>query len=854
MADDTVPGDTDAHAKGEYFFLDMGREQYGECTVVRFGKKCVLIDGAHYGDIDGQDESASVPEQLAEIFGKEAPFHFDLVVVTHCHADHIGCLPQLVQEGIVTADWALITHPELGFGRSADPDDTHADLADPRAAALAALLREEDMTFLSDAALERFADAVKGVEARYIEFIDALTEKGTTVIEYEGEPLPEDLVKQLKPTGIRLLGPSTKQLLLCTEQIGRTNKDAADAVKDVLANDPEIDEIGLYRRLLQQLDDSADGGYGRGAAMNCQSITFAFGPPEERVLLAGDMQFADPDVRGVDVEMDALRQIVRDAGPYVMFKTTHHTSHNGVDVSVLKELGNPALIVHSGGWNDPKHPDPSTLETLKSRRAKIKFARTDRNGMICVRPHMPVDKAIAYADGKLNDFSDNARDVAPPPAGGIVTIAPTLPGSVLPPPAPQQPSLSTPQIVIINLPPGPVDMSVAGVEIAVRTPGQLASVLGPRSGPADPQGMPVLASGRTTLPPLLFVTNSDALRASIGQKGAGTALAMIGGPHELLDFKGTAQATADQVRTKLGGGRYAGVVILGGYDVVPSHIVDVLDPSVRQALGSAVYDDHDHYYVWSDELYTDSDGDLSGEFPVSRIPDGKDASLLIRGLSSRGIEGKDSFGIRNIRRPFAEKVWSDSGPGQLEVSETFTSGLLQGRSLTGGYHYHMLHGSDVDGTEFTGEYLSRRGGSPVAFNVASVPRPFGGVVFSGCCWGALPVDRKAKDAALTGVRGRTASESIALSYLDAGANAFVGCTGSHYSGPDTTPALNYAMDFHKAFWALIRGSDASAAKALHEARLQFGKQIVQKSATLDEIDLARRLKNRSQFTCLGLGW
>src|SRR5512134_1956583 len=81
--------------------LDMGPEKYGDCVLSLLGGKAILIDGAHPGDIRGRDGFPSIPDQLAKLLGPP-PFQLDLLVVSHAHSDHVGCLPEMVDRGLLT--------------------------------------------------------------------------------------------------------------------------------------------------------------------------------------------------------------------------------------------------------------------------------------------------------------------------------------------------------------------------------------------------------------------------------------------------------------------------------------------------------------------------------------------------------------------------------------------------------------------------------------------------------------------------------------------------------------------------------------------------------------------------------
>lgn len=83
----------DAPAEMRVHLLDIGRSaghQYGDCILSQFGDASVLIDGGHRGD-----EQLILP-QLRRLLGQTSPVRVSLVVVTHPHDDHIGCLPGLI--------------------------------------------------------------------------------------------------------------------------------------------------------------------------------------------------------------------------------------------------------------------------------------------------------------------------------------------------------------------------------------------------------------------------------------------------------------------------------------------------------------------------------------------------------------------------------------------------------------------------------------------------------------------------------------------------------------------------------------------------------------------------------------
>jgi hypothetical protein len=299
-----------------------------------------------------------------------------------------------------------------------------------------------------------------------------------------------------------------------------------------------------------------------------------------------------------------------------------------------------------------------------------------------------------------------------------------------------------------------------------------------------------------------------------------------------------------------------GIVIIGGYDVIPSAQLNVVSDSLRQRIEDEADTDEldtesDDFIIWSDDIYGDVDNDFLPELPVSRIPDGKTASLVLSALRSSSFAVQDKFGIRNINRPFAINVFDGipaNGKKRLEVSETCTPQLVP-RDEVSGAVYFMLHGYADDATRFAGE---KDIDSFEAFDIYNVPKSAPGtVVFCGCCYGALialpKADRKEPDITL---RSRTPEQSIALAFLLSGANAFVGCTAAHYS--PVRPEDNFmGKPMHTSFWQQIE-QGMPPALALFNAKKEYAAEIPH--GLTRAILQAMEIKTLHQFTCLGLGW
>jgi hypothetical protein len=658
---------TSAVRGGQYYLLDMGSEQYGDCVLCVFGDKTVLIDAGHPSDFDGQEGYDSIPNQIAGILGIEPPFDLTLLVVTHAHNDHIGCLPKMIDAGMIKPKFALVADPDLGFPpgyRDAiggvDALDDVTAVAVQRAVAA---LSEEDHSFLSDAALESFLDATTTLGIRYRSMLAKLARGGAKIFKW-GVADPTALApiyQALGGTGFDIIGPSVPHLEICRDQTIAYSRNARDALLDVIEQtrargaDASFSATSLYRMAIEPgaSSDLLLDRKGQGSSINCQSIVLKFGTGDQKVLLAADMQFHDPEVDGLDQEMADLRSKVVAAGPYKFIKTTHHTSYNGIDPNLWNELGKPPLVVHSGGLNDDKHPEPGALNAFKELARQITFARTDHNGQINVDPSKNDRDAVTISRGRHNDFTPNPRRRARDITQSITTSL-TQAKSTIEQAREQHGAIAGApgfvDVIMVRIPYEDGSVSIDGRKIEISGRGKRGF-----GAPPDESGRQSRSGAEGTRPPelkdrsqttgqklgggrdlsdLLFVTDTAKLARNIGREEAARALRMISDGAQCFEIDGMDQPET-AVRRQLAKGAHKGVVIVGGYDVVPSQRVDVLDAALRaQIPRKAIIEDRDEFIVWSDDVWGDIDGENMPDLPVSRIPDARFPNLVFKALSA----------------------------------------------------------------------------------------------------------------------------------------------------------------------------------------------------------------------------
>lgn len=830
----------------EIHLLDVGRSQYGDCVLARIKDTWILFDGGHKKDIDGSISHHAIPTQLRAIMElpEDDVIAVDLLVVSHTHADHIGCLPEMVERGMLRATCALVTAPDLAWPPSATTD-SHVT---KDAGQLCALLREEYVDFVDQDAFDiAIADAAS-LQRRYRAMIEGLLDRGTQVFMHGEDDLSE-LESKFVEVGMKVLGPTNQSMKECARLLDEVGRDFVGDFHGVLA-DGGIDKLSLYKKIMKAWHDNlhVDGAF--GPVVNMQSSIIAFDDGQHRFLFTGDSQLEKPEVPSKLVKNEALRirsEISRMSAeqPFLFVKVGHHGSHNAVGPNVLRDLGSDTLYFGlCTGSESRHHPSSAFIEALTKHSDEVVLGRTDTNGRVSFY-YKQGQVSIEQERGDLNDAS-----VTEEPEDSISPSSAETPRQLSSP----RERPTAPNAVFTPIPgkePGPIEIKIpynpsTGLNVSIQikidpTPMQHARAV-------LPCGFS-LAGGRA-LPKLLFVTCSEALSRNIGENESSEILAEISSKgHTVVDLSSVEATDADQsirlVQEALNASPGTqGVVLVGGYDVVPALKIDVFPDGEDEDERSS---DADEYVVWTDNLYGDIDDDGMPELPVSRVPDGRSSALLKAALSAPRPHGRFRHGIHNVERPFATEVFKlVPGDGDTHASTPYS--VSDGRRSTGDYLYFMLHGRHEDATRFWGE--NEDGETIEALHLNDLELSPGAVVFTGCCWGALPVVETALDHVEGPPTPRTAGDSIALACLNQGALAYIGCTGVHYS-PKHPPYDVAGGGIHKVFWRQV-AKDIAPSAALLAAKKAMASQMEEHSRQGQA--QAMNLKLVHQFCLLGLGW
>jgi beta-lactamase superfamily II metal-dependent hydrolase len=397
-------GATDAASDIKVHLLDIGsgkKHQYGDCVLCQFGDVSVLIDGGHRGDEE------LVLGQLEKLLDQTSPVTVSLIIISHPHDDHIGCLPALVAQGALKAKWALVSDPQYRWG---DPGDTDTDFAgrDARVRGIAEAVLEHDRTDWDDDTLTGFIDNVSNLETRYRTMLRQLADGGATVVLHGTDAAGEaELIEALAPVRLDVVGPSVEQLRECYRLLQGGQTDAIrmfDSAPD-FDFDSAATVANAYRTLVSGFTDSVPKNRG---AINLQSLVTRFEYKKRRFIFAGDMQFADPQVESqMLIEgVEEMRRNIRKRAPYAFVKLSHHGSDNAFDEVTIADYGKSALYGICCGDAPGHHPHPVVLQLLNKNRDSLDWVRTDRNGLV----------SITFGTGSPSiELSRGVRDDATPP-------------------------------------------------------------------------------------------------------------------------------------------------------------------------------------------------------------------------------------------------------------------------------------------------------------------------------------------------------------------------------------------------------------------------------------------------------
>ncbi|HVF41656.1 MAG TPA: MBL fold metallo-hydrolase [Pyrinomonadaceae bacterium] len=891
-----VDADSTTNATCAIHLLDVDTEEYGDAVLCVFGDTSVLIDGAHRSNIGEKPGYASIPAQIGKLLKQDAPpYSVDLLVVTHAHLDHVGCLPDMVEQDLLRASWALVSDPDQGWGRTGDSDAAPQPdgLGDERARMLAAALREEPLTDFSnrDAVAQLLSDAID-LEASYRRMLDNLKNKGgdrTKVVRY-GSDSPAKLSEiqtAFKKIGLKVLGPTRAQLIECARLIGRRSQDAVGSVSDFFSSradaDADVDLVDAYKNIVAARNaDAADANSRPGPPINLQSIVTRFKFRNRKFLFAGDMQLARPETGGQAMkEMIArLLDTISADGPYDFAKLSHHGSDNGFNEEIYEALGKPKLLGICAGSKSTAHPNKETLTKLRAlkRGSDLTWARTDRNKLstftftettekveVKVKPlNVATPNKKPTEDVITEGVTETTKPRAPEAASSPVVVSPAArPGAPGVEVFARIPHEQTRVTITVDVEPRGGRGGAGTVEArAAQTGGQRdeGSTATAAGGGDRPGGSLNIAAGRT-LPRLLFVTSSESLTDRIGRSETQDLMDSLRGAHLVLDLprndaqesRSAAPPVQRALRDDPG---IEGVVIVGGYNVVSAQKLFCIPQELRaQLLPGDIINDQDHYLVWSDDVYGDRDGSGFPQLPVSRIPDGRSNSLIVSAIQARNSclsSDQKKDGVRNKLRPFADAVYKIiPGVGELRISAPVSSKLAPPYNLDGDFVYLMLHGDYADSTCFLGEEKYQE--FVEAVSMSNVREKNGAVVFTGCCWGALTATPALLAMPGEPIAQKNPNASLAMKFMLGGANAFIGCTGTHYS-PEIRPGregyIGAGFPMHLAFWRILQ-SIPYPAKALHQAKIAYLNGMPYSQSPEKQ---AIEHKILREYTCLGLGW
>jgi hypothetical protein len=370
---------------------------------------------------------------------------------------------------------------------------------------------------------------------------------------------------------------------------------------------------------------------------------------------------------------------------------------------------------------------------------------------------------------------------------------------------------------------------------------------------------PLELAGRRQVPPLAFVITPEGI-AQFATSAAELRSALA--PHRLQVITTTddAAAAAGALWAGMRGTGYTpeGIVLLGGYDTLPPQIIrtfwDALAPSV------SFDDEDDNYLVWNDDHYGDRNRDGLPELPVSRIPAGVDLWRALRAAPADGADPRDQWRAFRIKVfSYAEAVYADlpdaTASPMLNYSSTNHTAIKK-RGLTADRVFVATHAVYRDADAYKSST-----GVPIVTTHDIPDAADGAVVLAACCHSVMLIKERAIDVEV-GLAGMTpigTNESMAKTWVDKGAQAYIGFTGKLWT-PTVAPYDYLAGKLTRLFWQKHLKHDMPPSKALFGAKAEFilnmpcAHPLVKAEGLSEPTSIAQHLKDYWGATCIGLGW
>ncbi len=249
-------------------------------------------------------------------------------------------------------------------------------------------------------------------------------------------------------------------------------------------------------------------------------------------------------------------------------------------------------------------------------------------------------------------------------------------------------------------------------------------------------------------------------------------LGRLGEVYDIGAHSGDRVAMQRNIRDRVKRNTLRSVFIFGNGAVVP--FIKRKNPCYGFTSGNMT----DQDVIYNDDFYGDiePDPDWMPDVDVGRIPDdpaiiaNANSALYQANSSDQAIDPLKMVGVANYKRSTADDIVAQANPVRegknLFKSLPYTTSTIPTPFYNGGLVYLILHGGSRHNRSFTGEPYQQNIPYPVAFNLNDVDDA--DLVLCSACYGGI-------------INGRTASDSISLSFLEKGSRGFMGFSAMSYS-------------------------------------------------------------------------